>query len=134
MRAFARVRERHPDLALTIVGREIDGQYAESVREIVQELNIGDAVRFTGHVETAELDTLYRVCRVFVFPSTVETFGNPLLEAMAAGAPPLPCTGGCRASTCGSPGQQVVLVDSVHDPQRLGGSLLVFRGLAAQSG
>jgi glycosyltransferase involved in cell wall biosynthesis len=87
VRAFARVRERHPDMALTIVGREIDGQYAGSIREIVQELNIGAAVRFTGHVETAELDKLYRECRVFVFPSTVETFGNPLLEAMAAGAP-----------------------------------------------
>jgi glycosyltransferase involved in cell wall biosynthesis len=87
VRAFALVRERHPDLVLTIVGREIDGQYAESIREIVRNLNIGGAVTFTGHVETAELDAMYRDCRVFVFPSTVETFGNPLLEAMAAGAP-----------------------------------------------
>ena len=87
VRAFARVRERYPNLVLTIVGREINDQYAASVREIVRELNIGHAVTFTGHVETAELDALYRDCRVFVFPSTVETFGNPLLEAMAAGAP-----------------------------------------------
>jgi glycosyltransferase involved in cell wall biosynthesis len=30
---------------------------------------------------------LYRECQLFVFPSAVETFGNPLLEAMARGVP-----------------------------------------------
>jgi glycosyltransferase involved in cell wall biosynthesis len=87
IRAFAIVRKSHPDLGLTIVGREIDRQYADSLRSLVSDLGLEDSVRFTGHVETAELDALYRDCRVFVFPSTVETFGNPLLEAMAAGAP-----------------------------------------------
>lgn len=87
VRAFAIARKRHPDLKLTIVGREIDRQYAESIRGLVSDLGLGDSVRFTGHVGTAELDTLYRDCRAFIFPSTVETFGNPLLEAMAVGAP-----------------------------------------------
>ena len=85
--AFAEVRKRHPDLTLTIVGREIDAVYADSVRRRVDELNIGDAVQFLGHVKPADLNALYRNCHVFVFPSTVETFGNPLLEAMSFGAP-----------------------------------------------
>ena len=46
---------------------------------------------------------------------------------MAAGAASLPWSGGCRASTCSAPGEQVVLVDAVHDPQRLRGRL-VARG------
>lgn len=87
LRAFATVRKRHPDLVLTIVGREIDAHYAASIRDLARRLGLEEAVRFSGHLETAELAALYRRCRAFVFPSTVETFGNPLLEAMAAGAP-----------------------------------------------
>jgi glycosyltransferase involved in cell wall biosynthesis len=44
-------------------------------------------VRVLGHVPARELADLYRRCALFVFPSLVETFGNPLVEAMASGAP-----------------------------------------------
>mgnify|MGYP001340207213 FL=1 len=44
-------------------------------------------MQFLGHVQPQELKLLYQTCRIFVFPSTVETFGNPLVEAMACGAP-----------------------------------------------
>jgi glycosyltransferase involved in cell wall biosynthesis len=87
IRAFAIVRGRYPELTLTIVGREIDTQYARTIRDLVAELQLQEAVVFFGHVETRELAAFYRDCRAFVFPSTVETFGNPLLEAMAAGVP-----------------------------------------------
>jgi len=85
--AFAELRKTRPDLTLTIVGREIDSVYASAVRSRVDDLGVADAVRFHGHIGSEELNTLYETCHVFVFPSTVETFGNPLLEAMSFGAP-----------------------------------------------
>lgn len=87
LHALAILRQSHTDLTLTIVGREVDGHYAKTLRDLVRDLGLEGTVTFAGHVETAELDALYRDCQLFVFPSTVETFGNPLLEAMAHGAP-----------------------------------------------
>lgn len=87
LRALAILRQSRQDLTLTIVGREIDSHYARTLRDLARDLGLGDTVRFIGHVETSELAKLYRDCQLFVFPSAVETFGNPLLEAMAHGAP-----------------------------------------------
>lgn len=45
------------------------------------------SVEFIGHVEINQLKKLYKICSVFAFPLTVETFGNLLVEAMACGCP-----------------------------------------------
>ena len=87
LRAHALLVKRFPDLKLVIAGREIDADYARGLRELSDELGLGKNVIFKGHVETGELFGLYRKCRAFVFPSVVETFGNPLVEAMAVGVP-----------------------------------------------
>jgi len=39
-----------------------------------------------GYVPDADLADLFAGCELFVFPTTVEGFGYPLLEAMAQGA------------------------------------------------
>ena len=44
-------------------------------------------VVLTGFVPEAELVDLYRLCKLFVFPSQHEGFGLPALEAMSCGAP-----------------------------------------------
>ncbi len=46
-------------------------------------------VRITGSLSDAELIALYGSCSLFVFPSKLEGFGLPPLEAMACGAPVL---------------------------------------------
>jgi glycosyltransferase involved in cell wall biosynthesis len=85
--ALAELLPRHPGLTLRIAGRELDSEYKLQLDSVIQKFGIEKNVEFLGNLPTAALVDLYRTCRLFVFPSTVETFGNPLLEAMACGAP-----------------------------------------------
>lgn len=87
VRALARLREGHPNLRLQIAGRAIDAGYEAELKSLIQELGLAEAVMFLGGVAPTDLVSLYRRCGLFVFPSTAETFGNPLVEAMACGAP-----------------------------------------------
>jgi glycosyltransferase involved in cell wall biosynthesis len=66
---------------LLIAGAEIDPEYAAGLKR-----RAPASVTFLGRVPPEELVALYRHCAAFVFPSTVESFGFPLLEAMACGA------------------------------------------------
>ncbi len=47
----------------------------------------GDSVEITGWVRREQLHQLYRRALGFIYPSTFEGFGMPVLEAMAAGVP-----------------------------------------------
>jgi glycosyltransferase involved in cell wall biosynthesis len=44
-------------------------------------------VEFTGVLDGEAIARLYDLADVFVYPSIIESFGHPLLEAMAAGLP-----------------------------------------------
>ncbi len=51
------------------------------------EKSAGPRVRFTGWIPREQLYELFRTARGFIYPSTFEGFGMPVLEAMAAGVP-----------------------------------------------
>ena len=70
-----------------IAGRPIDQDYLNRLRLLIEEKGLTNNITFLGHLSAEELRTLYKKCTLFIFPSTVETFGNPLVEAMACGAP-----------------------------------------------
>jgi glycosyltransferase involved in cell wall biosynthesis len=84
--AVVTLREVHGiEAPLVICGREIDRRNARDVRAEVERLRL--QVHFLGEVGPEVLSILYRHARVFAFPSYLETFGHPLVEAMASGAP-----------------------------------------------
>jgi glycosyltransferase involved in cell wall biosynthesis len=87
IRALASIREAYPDIILKIAGKAIDEGYLQELYEVLDQTQMRGAVEFMGEQNTHELLTLYQECKLFVFPSTVETFGNPLVEAMACAAP-----------------------------------------------
>ena len=87
VQALAIARKRCPDLRLKVAGRRIDEGYFKEVDASIRHMGLEDAVEFLGQLSKESLRRHYRNCAVFVFPSTIETFGHPLVEAMASGAP-----------------------------------------------
>ena len=85
--AVSELISKYPSIRLKIAGRPIDLDYLQDLEAIVKEKKLSNHVEFLGGVEADDLIKLYQQCGLFVFPSTVETFGNPLVEAMACGAP-----------------------------------------------
>lgn len=84
--AYVRLaRENGIEQLLVLCGK--DGGDLENCREIAADAGMLDRVVFTGHTRDPRLPALYRHADLFVYPSLVESFGLPLLEAMASGAP-----------------------------------------------
>lgn len=66
---------------------KIDNPIRDSDRKLADELKQRGLIEFTGVLAGPALDQLYAKADIFVYPSVVESFGHPLLEAMAAGLP-----------------------------------------------
>lgn len=84
MQAHQQLLGANPDLRLLIVGRKDVLRQADAQWASEQGFKNID---FLGFVSDAQLAWLYSHCRAYVFPSFMEGFGLPSLEAMTYGAP-----------------------------------------------
>ena len=74
------VLENIPDASLALVG---DGPYRNQLEKIFENTK----TNFVGYLAGEELASAYASGDIFLFPSSTETLGLVLLEAMAAGCP-----------------------------------------------
>ncbi len=74
------VLEKIPDATLALVG---DGPYRSQLEKIFENTK----TNFVGYLAGEELASAYASGDIFLFPSSTETLGLVLLEAMAAGCP-----------------------------------------------
>jgi glycosyltransferase involved in cell wall biosynthesis len=89
MEAYALlVRRELPVPDLVIVGDDQDTEYWIQMKELKVKLGeIGERIHFVEGVPYAEIRDHYAAARLFVFPSYLETFGIPLIEALASELP-----------------------------------------------
>jgi len=87
LRAWVIARPEIGDRQLVIVGDSEDQGYVASLHALTDELGIANDVLFVGRVPHDETVFFYRAADALVYPSFDETFGLPILEAMACGCP-----------------------------------------------
>ena len=85
IRAMAEVRKRHPRAQLVIPGPATS--HTATLKALVAELGLDDAVTFLGQIAEEELQALYEGAAVYVYPAPEEDFGMGVIESMAKGVP-----------------------------------------------
>jgi glycosyltransferase involved in cell wall biosynthesis len=75
------------NLMLVIAGVAIKNDYLQQIKEEAEKLGVAERLVFTGAISDGEKYWYYQHCRAFVFPSLMEGFGLPVVEAMAFGKP-----------------------------------------------
>ncbi len=83
------VNNGFPDLRLVIAGKGTgtDKKYLDEIYALPKSLGTENLVSFTGGLPQSDLRYLYANARAFIFPSSYESFGNPIFEAWASGIP-----------------------------------------------
>lgn len=85
LEAFAILLQRHPSATLVLVGP--DAGAAPALRRRARVLGVEHRVGWLGPQDQPVLLSAYAAASLFVLPSSYESFGRVLIEAMAAGLP-----------------------------------------------
>lgn len=83
--AFSKFLQGNKDYLLVIAGKK--GWYYRETFKLVEELNLGKDVVFTGFINEKDKPFVIAGAKIFIYPSIYEGFGIPVLEALACGVP-----------------------------------------------
>lgn len=96
--AHQKLLEKHPDLGLVLVGKKTP---AHLNTEAYFNKKGYKNILFTDYVSDEELNWLYKHAAAYTFPSLMEGFGLPPLEAMGHGLPVVASNVSCIPEICG---------------------------------
>ena len=83
LRIFSEMAEAQPDLKLVIIGPK----YSDDVLKENKCEHLGNKLLYLKNVDDEALRSTYKHAELLLFPSIIEGFGWPILEAQACGCP-----------------------------------------------
>lgn len=91
-KAMAKLNRRAA-IHVVAVGRRT--AYVDKIQDFLKAQGIEHLFHFYHQVPYADLPSFYKWASTFAYPSRIEGFGIPLLEAISSGVPAIGCTGSC---------------------------------------
>jgi alpha-1,3-rhamnosyl/mannosyltransferase len=85
--ALPQLRRRWHGVRLVLTGTANESRWSRHTARLAQRLGVSEQVCFAGDVPNRDIPTLIQSARLLVFPTWCESFGLPLAEALAMGAP-----------------------------------------------
>jgi glycosyltransferase involved in cell wall biosynthesis len=86
MRSLSLLRKQNR-LNFQLLMLDIDREFLHRIADQIGDPEILSYISFCGYVPNNELPAIYSMARLFLYPSLRESFGIPILEAMACGVP-----------------------------------------------
>lgn len=86
LKSFRILKEGFPQIKLLKVGTASEKNRKDTVHWI-EDLQLTGSVIFTNYIPEEELPSIYSGAKLLLFPSLLEGFGLPVIEAMACGCP-----------------------------------------------
>lgn len=84
---------RRAAIHVVAVGRRT--AYVDQIQDFLKAQGTDHLFHFYYQVPYADLPSFYKWASTFAYPSRIEGFGIPLLEAISSGVPAIGCTGSC---------------------------------------
>jgi glycosyltransferase involved in cell wall biosynthesis len=109
-KALAELKNKGVPLTLVLTLSEGEPEN-RAVLESARGFGVGDIIENHGELSSGEIDQLYQSLHAFVFPSLCESFGFPMVEAMAYGIPLLVADVDSNVEVAGAGG----LIFPAHD-------------------
>ena len=113
LRVVMALHQGKMDIPLVVVGKKT--AYYNLVKAYIDSHKL-QHIHFLDHVQTSHLPAIYQGARAFIYPSSYEGFGIPILEALNSGVPVITSRGGCLEETAGKGG---ILIDPFNQEEMI---------------
>ena len=90
IKALPNVAETYP---LVVIGKETS--YIKLIKKEITNLGLENRVIFLKDIPFSDLPSIYQMASIFIYPSTYEGFGIPIIEALYSNMPVIAATGSC---------------------------------------
>lgn len=89
IKAFAGIKGKLPETKLVLAGNRRGNNFDRKIDKAIAKNNLQTDVIFPGFIDEKDKPSIFKLAKVFCFPSLYEGFGIPVLEAMSQQTPVL---------------------------------------------